>query len=124
MSEEQMSARERFIAANKRKTTEVVIGGETFTLKEMSARQAAPFFDMTEDTNKLDLMADMVVLSVYDADGNLVFEPKDKEVVLDLGASVVAELGLAVMQLNGRAKAAAEDPTKNSTAQESGLLSD
>jgi hypothetical protein len=122
--ETQPTARERFLAANKRKTKDVVIGDETFTLKEMTARQASPLFDMGESADKLDVMAEMIVASVYDSDGNLVFTPKDKTVVLDLGASMVAQLGIQVMELNGRAKPAVEEASKNSTAQESGLLSD
>lgn len=117
-------ARDRFLAANKRKTKDVVIGDETFTLKEMSARQAAPLFDLTEEANKLDVMAEMIVASVYDTDGNLIFTPEDKPVVLDLGASVVAQLGLEVMELNGRTKPAVDETSKNSTAQGSGLLAD
>ncbi len=124
MSEETLTARERFLAANKRKTKEVAIGSETFTLKEMSARQASPLFDMSEASDRLDVMAEMIVASVYDVEGNLVFSPEDKPIILDLGASVVAELGLQVMELNGRGKPAVEDASKNSIAQESGLLSD
>lgn len=119
------TARERFLAANKRKSKDVTIGDETFTLKEMSARQAAPLFESAaEEVNKLEFMAEMIVQSIYDAEGNLVFELNDKELVLDLGASVVAQLGLDIMELNGRTKPAVDEASKNSNAQESGLLSD
>lgn len=119
------TTRQRLMAAGRRKEKDVEIDGVKFKVRELSARVAAPFYDklQKDGEERLKAMAEMIVASLVDDDGNLIFQDSDVPGILEeWGSSTLTDVGMEVINLNGRTKAAQEDISKNSPAQTSDLL--
>lgn len=120
-----VSLKEKLMAAAKRKEKVVTVGDCQFRIRELSAKETAPFFEnlQKDGEERLEAMAGMIALSVIDDEtGERVFSKEDIPAILDWSSSMLTDIGMEVIELNGRTKKAQDEEIKNSKAQTSDLL--
>lgn len=121
--------RARFMAGGARKTKTVKFGEAEVVIKQLSALQSRQFLDALggdDGAARLNAIAEMITLSVYDTEGNQLFSKSESGALLDeMGTSGFGEIGQEVLEMNGANNRKREEALKNSTAPAaSGLLSD
>jgi hypothetical protein len=108
--------REKILGISDIKVEQITIpewDGTVVLVKALSARQRAAYIDAATDRNgkfKADAMYNVVLTNTFDPEGGeLLFDPADRDAILDKNAAAVSRIQEKIFALSGLGNEAAED---------------